>query len=182
MIKKYIPSDCYKTIFDIDFDKLYNEGIRGLLFDIDNTILPYGLKIPQQKHIEFMKCLKDKGFKICLISNNNNKRVNLVADKLDVLGVSKAMKPHKKGYLKASELLKIDIDKLTMIGDQMLTDIAGANKLGIKTILVQTIIIKKQKWYTKINRLREKGILRKLKKEDKGMYEKLRKEVYFDEV
>ena len=54
MIKKYIPNKCYKTIFDIDFDDLKENGIHGLLFDIDNTILPYGILDPEEKHINFI--------------------------------------------------------------------------------------------------------------------------------
>lgn len=178
MIKKYIPNKCYKTIFDIDFDNLKENGIHGLLFDIDNTILPYGILDPEEKHINFINLLKEKGFKVCLISNNNSKRVDRVGRVFNVPGVSRAFKPKKRGYLKAAKLLNIDFSNLAMIGDQMLTDIKGANNTGIYSILVKTIVLKNQKWYTKINRIREKSILKKIKKIDNDKYNSLMEEVY----
>ena len=119
-----------------------------------------------------------KHFKVCLISNNNSKRVDRVGRVFNVPGVSRAFKPKKRGYLKAAKLLNIDFSNLAMIGDQMLTDIKGANNTGIYSILVKTIVLKNQKWYTKINRIREKSILKKIKKIDNDKYNSLMEEVY----
>ena len=181
MFKKYIPNECFKTIFDIEYESLYAAGIKFLMFDIDNTILSYENKSPNEIHHQFFWYLKNKGFEVCLVSNNHKKRVLKVANELGIYAVWDAFKPHKKGYLKAVNKMGGTINTSAFIGDQMLTDIKGANKCGIKSILVKTIDSKSQKWYTKINRIREKFILNKLKIFDYEKYQSLMKAVYEDE-
>ena len=174
MIQKYIPYDCYKTIFDIDYNKLYSVGIRYLLFDIDNTILTYDELEPKQEHFEFFSKLKKKGFTICLISNNHQDRVEKVSKPLEVYGVWDAYKPLTVGFKKALKIMNVTKkEEVVAIGDQIVTDVSGANKTKIKSILVKTIKKSNQKWYTILNRSREKNIIKKISKVNPKIYQKI---------
>ena len=178
MIDNYIPYKIYKTVFEVDYKYLLTLRVKVLLFDIDNTLLPYGVDEPDDKLMELFDYLKKLGFIICLISNNSKKRVESLALKLDVYSIYRANKPSTKGFKKAFLMFNVSCIEVAMIGDQMLTDIKGANKALVKGILVKTIILKKQKWYTKINRLREKGILKKIKEINNSKYNELMEVIY----
>ncbi len=174
MIKKYIPYDVVFTIYDINYKKLYADGIRYLLFDIDNTLLTYDEPDPRKEHYGFFRELKLIGFKICLISNNHRDRVERISKPLDVYGVWDAYKPLTIGFKKALKIMKVDNkNEVVAIGDQIVTDVSGANKTKIKSILVKTIMKSNQKWYTIINRSREKNIIKKIKKVNPNIYNKI---------
>ena len=174
MIKKYIPYDCYMTVFDIDYKKLYEDGIRYLLIDIDNTLLTYDELDPRREHYVLFRELKNIGFKVCLISNNHRDRVERVSKPLDVCGVWDAYKPLTIGFKRALKLMGVkDRNSVVAIGDQIVTDVSGANKTKIKPILVKTIKKSNQKWYTIINRSREKNIIKKIKKVNPDIYRKI---------
>jgi HAD superfamily phosphatase (TIGR01668 family) len=175
---KYIPNYVYKTIYDIDFDTLYASGKRIILSDLDNTIAGYDELEASEKCIEWNKILKEQGFKIYLVSNNNDTRIKKFSIKFYIDGyLSKARKPFTKRLEKFLKENNIKKEEVISIGDQIVTDIVGFNSLGVDTILVKTINQKKQKWYTKINRSREKRILRKIKKVDCVKYNQI-KELY----
>ncbi len=175
---KYIPNYVYKTIYDIDFDTLYANGKKIILSDLDNTIAGYDELEASKKCIEWNKILKEQGFKIYLVSNNNDTRIKKFSIKFYIDGyLSKARKPFTKRLEKFLKENNINKEEVISIGDQIVTDIVGFNSLGVDTILVKTINQKKQKWYTKINRSREKRILRKIKKVDCVKYNQI-KELY----
>jgi HAD superfamily phosphatase (TIGR01668 family) len=175
---KYIPNYVYKTIYDIDFDTLYASGKRIILSDLDNTIAGYDELEASEKSIKWNKMLKEQGFKIYLVSNNNDTRIKEFSKKFNINGyLSKARKPFTKRLEKFLKENNIKKEEVISIGDQIVTDIVGFNSLGVDTILVKTINQKKQKWYTKINRSREKRILRKIKKVDCIKYNQI-KELY----
>lgn len=130
------PNSYRKNIYEIDYKSLKEQGYKHLIFDIDNTIMPVNdINVSKELKIFFNK-LK-KYFTICLVSNNNEARVNPVKEKLDVLGVASAEKPKKEAYDKALKLLKGTKKDTVMIGDQMLSDIVGGNRYGLYTILVE---------------------------------------------
>lgn len=172
-VEKYIPYNCYLTIFDIPFDKLYDEGKRKILIDIDNTMLPYDLLYPTDEIIKLFIELKKMGYEIILVSNNNKKRVGLVAKHLDVKYVAKAYKPLKSGFKKALKLVKCDKREIVTIGDQLMTDILGSNRMGLDGILVKAIKRKSEKWYTKLNRRRENNVVKKIKVVNREIYNKI---------
>jgi len=163
-IEKYIPYDCYLTIFDIPFNKLYDEGKRLILIDVDNTMLPYDLLSATEEIIKLFSELKTIGFKIILVSNNNKVRVGKVAEELDIEYVAKAYKPLKGGFKKALKKVDFKKEEVITIGDQLMTDILGSNRMGLDGILVKAIKRKTEKWYTKLNRRRENNVMKKIKK------------------
>lgn len=135
-INLIMPRNYVKTIKDIDYKKLLNDGYKNLIFDIDNTIMPVNDINVSNELIEFFNNLK-KNFNICLISNNKENRVNPVKNKLKVLAIANACKPSKYAYDNSLKLLNAKNDNTVMIGDQMLSDMVFANRFNLYPILVE---------------------------------------------
>lgn len=172
---KYLPTYVYTTIYDIDFTSLYASGKRIILSDLDNTIASYSEETPSKEVLEFNKYLRNLGFKIYLVSNNNGKRIKKFSEEFIIDGfLAKAKKPFTKKLEKFLSNNNLKKEEIISMGDQLVTDISGFNKLGVDSILVKTIDQKNQKWYTKINRLREKNILKKIKKVDCEKYNQMK--------
>ncbi len=140
MKKLLKPDEIYKKITDIDLDKLWNIGIRGLILDLDNTIVPWGKDTPKEEVIEFVERAKEKGYKLTLISNAQPYRVEKCGNILGISGIGFAKKPLPFSLKKAQKiLLGLPPSQVAIIGDQVFTDILGGNLLGFHTILVEPI-------------------------------------------
>ncbi len=137
------PSAEAHSCESIDFKKLYEKGYRGIIFDIDNTLVPHGAPA-DEKAIEFFKYLKKTGFKTCLISNNSKERVLPFAKAVGAKAVWKANKPAGRNYLLACRQMKTDRTNTVFVGDQIFTDVLGANLAGIPSILVEPIHSKEE--------------------------------------
>jgi len=158
-MKLFIPKEYHQSIHDIDLVKLYDLGKRLILTDLDNTLVGYDILLPTNEIIEFKeKCEKLK-IKLVIISNNKEKRVQLFAENLGVEYHSSAMKPFKRGYKKLT--LGYTSDQVVIIGDQILTDIVGGNRMGYYSILVDVINYNNEQLKTRVNRFIEKSIYKK---------------------
>lgn len=160
-MRLFTPNEYHKTIHDIDLLKLYDLGKRLILTDLDNTLVGYDVSLPTSEIIEFKEKCDKIGLKLVIISNNNKKRVQAFAEKLGIEYLSNAMKPLKRGYRKIT--LRYKPEEVVIIGDQILTDIFGGNRMGYYTILVDVINYNNEQFKTRINRFFERLILRKLK-------------------
>lgn len=138
MFEMFYPERYVDSTYQIDFDSLYADGYRGLIFDIDNTLVTHGAPANVQA-IELFEHLKELGFACCLLSNNQEPRVKMFNDSVQVNYIFDAHKPSVANYRKAMELMHTDPDNTIFIGDQIFTDIFGANRTGIPTILVKKI-------------------------------------------
>lgn len=138
LFDRFYPDKYVGSTYHIDFKKLYQKGYRGILFDIDNTLVPHGAA-PDKRAIELFSELRKIGFKICLISNNRIERVNSFNDVVKAEFIHDAHKPSVKAYEKAMEILNTNKKNTIFIGDQIFTDIYGANRAGLATILVKPI-------------------------------------------
>ena len=138
MFQKFYPQRCEDSPYSIDFEKLYAQGVRGLIFDIDNTLVPHGAPA-DERAVSLFARLKELGFQACLLSNNQEKRVADFNREIQVHQVCDAHKPSVKSYQKAMELMGTTTSDTIFIGDQLFTDIYGANRTGIPTILVKPI-------------------------------------------
>lgn len=137
-MKNLYPNRYYDKKEDIPVEQYYEEGYRGILFYIDNTLVPHDEPVDEAARV-FVKKLKELGFGICLISNNDEERVRTFADPLGVAYVYKAWKPKREGYERGMEILGTDRSNTLFVGDQIFTDVYGANRAGIRTILVKPI-------------------------------------------
>ena len=138
MFERFFPDAYMDSTYVIDFEKLYKEGIRGVIFDIDNTLVPHGAPA-DERAIRLFARLRSIGLDYCLISNNQLPRVKPFADEVQAKFVEDAHKPSRKNYLKAMKLMHVDLDSCIFVGDQIFTDVYGAKRCGMRTILVKPL-------------------------------------------
>ena len=138
MLQIFYPDHYVKSAYEIPYETLYERGIRGLLFDIDNTLVEHG-KPATERAIALMERLKAIGFRICLISNNKEERVKTFNEKIQVNYIYKAGKPMRAGYEAAMKKIETDTANTVFVGDQLFTDVWGAKLTGIETYLVEPI-------------------------------------------
>jgi hypothetical protein len=169
LYQKCIPHAYAASIFDIDYKELKKQGIRALFFDLDNTIIAYDDIELDQQHRALLDALK-RDFDVVVLSNTSYKRVSLALKQIDVFFIWHATKPLKRGFRKACQNIQVKPKDVVMIGDQLMTDILGANRLGMKTILVRSVKRKSDRWMTKINRRFEVGVLKKIQKKQPELY------------
>lgn len=170
-IKMFVPTICEKTVYDIDYNKLYANGKRFILFDLDNTLISYDEEKADEKLVSLIQSIINLGFSIIVVSNNRLKRIALFCNELKLPYVYNAMKPLKFGFRKALKILKVKSkDEVITCGDQLMTDILGSSRYNLDSILVKPIKKKTEKWYTRNNRLMEKNVLKRMKKYDNQKY------------
>ncbi len=143
MLKQFYPDVYLDSTYQIDFDRLYQDGYRGLIFDIDNTLVTHGAPA-NEKAMALFAHLKELGFDCCLLSNNKEPRVKMFNDSVHVKYIYDAHKPSALNYEKAMEIMHTDRTNTVFIGDQIFTDIWGAKKAGIRTIMVKKIYWKEE--------------------------------------
>ena len=161
-MNNFVPDMYYENVFVIDYKKLKKIGIKCLLFDLDNTICSYEQNEPDKKIKELFYEL-GKDFKLIIISNNKKDRVRPFKEKLNVDSSYSSMKPMKKKYIKIMNLYGFKDQEIACIGDQLITDIYGANRLGLTSILVNPIS-PSEPLKTRFNRMLERKIIKKLSK------------------
>ena len=160
-MERYIPDIYEKSIYDIDYDNLVSRGIKCVLFDLDNTLLPPKTKEVSKKLIDFMKQVKKTNIRFIIYSNSRKKRVSEVASRLELEYFSLAMKPYRGKFDKIVKKYEYNQSELAIVGDQLLTDVLFGNRVGITTILVNPLSVN-DRLFTKYNRMREKRIYKKL--------------------
>ncbi|MGI6007646.1 MAG: YqeG family HAD IIIA-type phosphatase [Ruminococcus sp.] len=138
MLSRFYPDVWMDSTYQIDFQKIFDRGYRGLIFDIDNTLVPHGAPA-DQRAIDLFVRLKKIGFSCCLLSNNQIERVSSFNKPIQVFFIENAHKPSVKNYRKAMQLMGTDEKTTLFIGDQLFTDIYGAKRAGLKTVLVSPI-------------------------------------------
>ena len=162
------PNLYCKNVLDITMDILQTNNIKGLILDVDNTLIDIDRNMdPKVK--DWVDELKKNGIKLCIVSNTNKvDKVKKVSETLDLPYFYFAKKPLKSGFKKAKELLKLEYKEIAAVGDQIMTDVVGANRCRIFSILVEPIS-KKDIFITKVKRPIEnliiKRYLSKIKKE-----------------
>lgn len=152
------PNEYHKTIHDINLVKLYENGKRIILTDLDNTLVGHEAEVATDEILEFKEKVLGIGFDIMIMSNNRNKRVKKFADSLGVEYYASSKKPFRTTYRKI--LKNYPKDEIIIVGDQILTDILGGNRNGLYTILVDPIRLDNEGILTKVNRVTEKFLQR----------------------
>ncbi|NLN64081.1 MAG: YqeG family HAD IIIA-type phosphatase [Clostridiaceae bacterium] len=133
------PDLFVKSIFTFDVCWLKERGIKGVLLDIDNTLITHKQKVPDEKVVELIKFFQKNDIQVALVSNATKKRVGVFNEKLGLYARYRSFKPSKKGFLQAMEKLNLIPEETAVIGDQLFTDICGGNKIGLTTILVEPL-------------------------------------------
>lgn len=134
----FLPNFYFESVTDIDIGFLQKYAVKAVLLDIDNTLSPHGAIVPYDGVCEWVNNLKNLGIKIAIISNNKEKRVRLFAENLKIkYYIANAKKPFKSGFILAKEMLDVDEKSILVVGDQIFTDILGANLAKMKSVLVE---------------------------------------------
>lgn len=157
------PNDYFESVKQISISYLNENNIKALILDVDNTILDFDRNIPEGID-KWCKDLKKQNIKFCILSNSNHKeKVKMVAEKLDIPYFYFGTKPLKRGFKKAIKLLEEKEENIAAVGDQIFTDIIGANRCKMFSILVKPIA-HKDILITKIKRPLENFIIKKYQK------------------
>lgn len=143
MFERFFPDEYVASTYIIPFERLYEEGYRGVIFDIDNTLVPHGAPADERAKKLFVR-LKKIGFSSCLISNNQEKRVKMFNEEIQTRYIFNAHKPSTKNYIRAMEQMGTDHTNTLFVGDQLFTDVWGAKRAGIHNILVKPIYPKEE--------------------------------------
>ena len=136
MLKRFYPDDYVDSAYEIPYEELYKKGYRGIVFDVDNTLVEHGAPVTERA-VALFERLRKTGYDTCIISNNKEPRVRPLAEAVHSKYVSDAKKPSPKNYIKAMECMKTDVNTTFFVGDQLFTDVWGANRAGMMTILVK---------------------------------------------
>ncbi len=162
MFSRFYPAEMAESSYDIDYEELYRQGYRGLIYDIDNTLVEHGNDANEQV-IALFRRLNKIGFRICLLSNNQAPRVRRFYRGVSIKGVKlhyifNAHKPSRKNYRRAMLVMGTTKKNTLFIGDQLFTDVYGANRTGIRSFLVKPIN-KREEIQIVLKRPLEKAIL-----------------------
>lgn len=170
LLRHFLPSDYVKSIFDIQPKLLLEKGIKGIITDLDNTLVAWDVKVATEDVIDWFEMIQDAGIKITIISNNNEQRVKKFSEPLNIPFIASAKKPFKKSFKRAAKQMGIAKNEVAVIGDQLLTDVFGGNRAGLHTILVAPIVQTDAK-ITTFNRKIERKILNHFRKKGKITWE-----------
>lgn len=166
MLKKFLPDEHVNSVFDIDPHILKNKGIKGIITDLDNTLVPWDVKDATPEVIQWFKQMEEHDIKITIISNNNQERVKVFSEPLGASYVYSARKPLTHTFKTVAKQMRLQKKEIVVIGDQLLTDVLGGNRTGLYTILVVPIVQTDGK-ITRVNRMIERKILKHMRKKGK---------------
>lgn len=161
-MKLLYPDVYLSSVREITKELLDENDVKGLILDIDNTLIDYDKVLPQDI-IKWCKELKEKGIRMCILSNTNKvKKVERVAKELDLEYIYFAHKPNKRGFIKAKKLLDLENKNIAVVGDQVFTDVLGGRMQKMFTILTVPLD-ERDIFITKLKRPFERLITKKLK-------------------
>ena len=152
------PREYYASVLDIDPAELVSRGFKGVLLDVDNTLMPRTDTEVPAKMADWVRRLQEAGRATLVLSNSFQDRVVNAVEQLGCKFVGKAMKPLPGGFKRCEELLGLAPAQLVMVGDQTYTDILGANLAGIHSILVLPLG-SVDLWHTRVFRVIDKLLL-----------------------
>lgn len=177
MLKKFIPDYCFKSIYEIPLSKLYADGIRLILTDLDNTLISYLDAMPNDNLIKWRDEVIKTGFELIIVSNSKKDRVERFSKAFKVDCVKFSTKPLKRGIKKAINKISknnYDNNQIIILGDQLMTDILGGNRCKIKTALIEAIDKSSDSFPTRCNRRLENFVKNRIKKKYPDEYLKLK--------
>lgn len=164
MLHKFTPRLRVKTVYEIPLAELWENGVRGIITDLDNTLVGAKEPLATPELIVWLELVKQMGFKVVIVSNNGELRVRNFAEPLQIPFIHRAKKPSNTAFQKALKWMELSAEQTVVVGDQMLTDVLGGNRMGLHTILVLPIALLDEGFFTKVNRRIEKVLLAMMQK------------------
>lgn len=139
MLEKLYPDLCVESIWDLDISFYKSNNIEGVIFDIDNTLVTSDKEVPNEEVLKYFEFLRNNGIKSSIVSNNNMQRVDLFCQNLGIPYSGRAYKPLKKHLKKMCMSMGVSPNRVCLVGDQLFTDIYGANRMGFFSVLVTAL-------------------------------------------
>ncbi|SFL65525.1 hypothetical protein SAMN04488054_103144 [Salibacterium qingdaonense] len=166
MIKQFMPNEYLPSVFDLNLEDLSERRIKGIITDLDNTLVEWDRPEATPELLDWMYFVKQQGFHVTIVSNNSRERVSSFSEPTGIQFIHSAKKPMGHAFRKACRNMGLKKSEVVVIGDQVLTDVFGGNRAGFYTVLVVPVSKNDGLW-TKINRGVERLVLRRLK--EKGL-------------
>jgi uncharacterized protein len=170
LLKHFLPDQHVKSIFEIQPESLKEKGIKGIITDLDNTLVEWDRPNATPKLIEWFDNMRRHEILVTIVSNNNERRVKSFSDPLQIPFIFQAKKPMTRAFNKAIKQMGLRKEETVVIGDQLLTDVLGGNRSGFHTILVVPVA-QTDGFVTRFNRKVERRILNWFKKQGKLNWE-----------
>lgn len=170
MIKKLLPNRHVQDVFEVTPEELKAQGIKGIITDLDNTLVAWDVADATDQVIDWFKMMADNNIKVTIISNNNLERVRIFSEPLNTPFIYSARKPLGKAFKKATKQMGLKREEIVVMGDQLFTDVLGGNFAGFYTVLVVPVA-KTDGKITRINRMMEKRFLDWMRRKGKISWE-----------
>ncbi len=155
------PDMAFYDIYAITPEALAEIGVKGIVFDIDQTIAPYEVELPDERMMAYFESLREAGIKMAFVSNNKGPRVMKFNESIGLFYVCKAGKPSPKGVKVVIDHFGLKTEEMISIGDQIFTDCLSAHRAGIRFALVKPIK-KQESLFFRIKRFFERPFVRNL--------------------
>lgn len=164
-MRKFLPTWTLENILQITPEQAYRHNIKAILTDLDNTLIPWDSKqVPLELKI-WAEAITQAGVEILILSNNKSQRVKEIAQQLGVAYLAPAYKPRRIGYRRAMAYIKSNKEETVFVGDQLLTDVLGASRFGLRSILVKPVA-DSDGAMTRFNRKVEKQLIKFFKQRE----------------
>ncbi|MBT9252701.1 MAG: YqeG family HAD IIIA-type phosphatase [Brockia lithotrophica] len=163
LLGNFVPDRIADSLANVDLEELVREGVRGVLVDLDNTLLPWNSSDIPDAHRAWLEAARARGLSVCVISNNHTMRVENALRELGIPYVSSARKPLRAGFVRALRRIGLPPEACVVVGDQLLTDVWGAHRVGMRAFLVRPVVPTDGP-HTRVNRFFERRIRRLLER------------------
>ncbi|MBO9129566.1 YqeG family HAD IIIA-type phosphatase [Bacillus sp. 165] len=163
MLKLFLPSEYVKNVYYITPDLLKERGVKGIITDLDNTLIEWDRANATPELEEWFRTIKESGIQVTVVSNNNERRVKAFCDPLGIPFIHSARKPMTRAFKQALNSMNYTEEEVVVIGDQLLTDVLGGNRLGLHTILVVPVA-QSDGFMTRFNRKIERRLMKNMKR------------------
>ncbi|MER1986067.1 MAG: YqeG family HAD IIIA-type phosphatase [Solibacillus sp.] len=165
-----LPDEFVNSVFDITPEKLHANGIKGIITDLDNTLVEWDRPDATEEIAAWMRELAEAGIRVIIASNNHEERVKRFAEPLGIPYIHRAKKPLGTAYYAGLVSLKLQRHEVAMVGDQLLTDVMGAKRQKLYTFLVRPVA-ESDGFVTLFNRFVERRVFNDLKRKGKKTWE-----------
>ncbi|OUM97283.1 MAG: hypothetical protein BAA02_08285 [Paenibacillaceae bacterium ZCTH02-B3] len=168
MFKYLLPEGVFRSVYEIDLNMLRELGLLGIIADLDNTLVSARTTAATPELARWVEGVRERGFRVVIVSNNRRARVSAIAEPLGVPYISSARKPLAGAFRQALRLLELPPERVAVIGDQLVTDVLGARRTGLTPFLVSPIAPGEEGLATQMNRLIERIARSRLRR--KGLW------------
>ena len=158
MYEMFYPHTTAANVFELDEEFYKSKGIRGIIFDIDNTLVTADTLTPPKEILDYFSFLENMGIKIAIASNNYPERVESFCRELPYISIARAWKPFKKNLRKIQKSFNLSNKEICLVGDQIFTDIYGGLRMGFHTVLVTAVGANETK-FVAFKRIFEKAVM-----------------------